>query len=56
MARKNHFGTFMDIDILYWIIGLVVIYFLFIRDISYNVAPGAVKVFDANSKKNDKPK
>jgi hypothetical protein len=56
MARKNRFGTFMNINILYWIIGLVVIYFLFIRDISYNVAPGPVKVFDANSKKKDKPK
>ena len=55
MARKNRFGTFMDIDILYWIIGLVVIYFLCIRNISYNVAPKPVKSFDANSKKKDKP-
>jgi hypothetical protein len=31
MARKNRFGTFMNINILYWIIGLVVIYFFCIK-------------------------
>ena len=54
MARKNHFGTFMDINILYWIIGLVVIYFLFIRNVSYIPAPKPVKVPNFNSKKKDK--
>jgi len=31
MSRKNRFGNFMDKKYFYWIIGLVAIYFLFIK-------------------------
>jgi hypothetical protein len=40
---------------IYWVIIAIVFYYLFIRNISYNQAPGPVKIFTAKSKKNDKP-
>ena len=55
MSRKNRFGNFMDNNFLYWVIGLIVFYYVFIRNLSNMPAPGAVKIFAANSKKNDKP-